>query len=81
MTQLDRDELHPGYWNSPWPWSVVVIVAKRAAHGALDAASGQAQVTTRVNGRWNVMAIRREPGEWFVGGTMRRSPAHHHLAG
>jgi hypothetical protein len=70
MTQLDRDELHPGYWNSPWPVECGGNRRQKAAHGALDAASGQAQVTTRVNGRWNVMAIRREPGEWFVGGTM-----------
>jgi len=32
--------------------------------------SGTATVTTSKNDRWNVMVIERDPGEWFVGGTM-----------
>jgi len=38
--------------------------------GRLGARDGNASVTTRRNGRWNVMVVERDPGEWFVGGTM-----------
>ena len=31
---------------------------------------GSAEVATVRNGKWNVMAIEREPGQWYVGGTM-----------
>ena len=29
-----------------------------------------ARVVTRRNGRWNVMVVRREPDQWYLGGTM-----------
>ena len=70
MTELDRNQQHPGYWPSPWPVECGGNRRQKAATGGLHAASRRAQVTTRVNGRWNVMAVRRSPGEWFVGGTM-----------
>jgi hypothetical protein len=70
MTSLDRDEVHPGYWPSPWPVECGGNRRQKSAHGRLDAASGTAMVTSRRTERWDVMAIRRQPGEWYVGGTM-----------
>jgi len=43
---------------------------QKASPGRLDAASGNANVTTSKNDRWNVMVVERDPGEWFLGGTM-----------
>jgi len=43
---------------------------QKAATGRLDAAAGRATVTSRSTGRWDVMAVIREPGQWYVGGTM-----------
>lgn len=70
MTALDREAQHPGYWPSPWPVECGGNRRQKAAVGRLDAASGNAEVTTVNNGRWNVMTVRRDPGEWYVGGTM-----------
>lgn len=70
MTQSDRLETHPGYWPSPWPVECGGNRRQKATAGALDAASGKAEVVTQNNGRWNVMAVRRGPGEWYLGGTM-----------
>ncbi len=70
MTARDLETNHPGYWPSPWPVECGGNRRQKARAGRLDAASGTAEVTTSVNGRWNVMVIRRDPGEWFVGGTM-----------
>jgi hypothetical protein len=66
----DRTARHPGYWPSPWPVECGGNRRQKAASGRLDAAVGTATVTTRRNGRWNVMAVRRDAGEWFLGGTM-----------
>ena len=70
MTALDRDTPHPGYWPSPWPVECGGNRRQKSRHGRLDAASGTAHVTSVRNGRWNVMAIEREPGQWYLGGTM-----------
>lgn len=70
MTGLDRTSTHPGYWPSPWPVECGGNRRQKAATGRLDAATGTAAVTTVRNGRWNVMAIQRDPGQWYVGGTM-----------
>ncbi|MEM7095989.1 MAG: hypothetical protein AAF567_23495 [Actinomycetota bacterium] len=70
MTPLDRNERHPGYWPSPWPVECGGNRRQKASPGRLDAATGTASVTTNRNGRWNVMVIERDPGEWYVGGTM-----------
>lgn len=70
MTELDRTTSHPGYWGSPWPVECGGNRRQKAAPGRLDAASGTAEVTSVTNDRWNVMVIRREPGQWYVGGTM-----------
>jgi hypothetical protein len=70
MTAADRFETHPGYWPSPWPVECGGNRRQKAAVGRLDAASGTATVTSVRNDRWNVMVIRRDPGQWFLGGTM-----------
>ena len=70
MTNLDRDQSHPGYWPSPWPVECGGNRRQKARAGRLDAASGTAEAVFRNTGRWNVMTIEREPGEWFLGGTM-----------
>ncbi len=70
MTALDRDTAHPGYWPSAWPVECGGNRRQKSATGRLDAATSAASVTTVRNGRWNVMAIERDPGQWYVGGTM-----------
>ena len=70
MTALDRNHHHPGYWPSSWPVECGGNRRQKAASGRLDAAAGTATVTTVRNDKWNVMVIERDPGEWYVGGTM-----------
>ncbi len=67
---LDRREQHPGYWPSPWPVECGGNRRQKASVGRLDAASGTPSVTTRSDDKWHVMAIERDPGQWYVGGTM-----------
>jgi len=70
VTGIDRAERHPGYWRSSWPVECGGNRRQKSAAGQLDARSGTAAVTTRRNGRWNVMVIERDPGQWYLGGTM-----------
>ncbi|MEM7323110.1 MAG: hypothetical protein AAF531_08490 [Actinomycetota bacterium] len=71
MTGLDRAETHPGYWqHSRWPVECGGNRRQKAAAGSLDAAAGTARLIDRRNDRWNVMVIERDPGQWYVGGTM-----------
>lgn len=68
---VDRLEAHPGYHlTSSWPVECGGNRRQKAAVGRLDAASGRASVTTRNDDRWHVMVIERDPGQWYVGGTM-----------
>ncbi len=66
----DRNAERGGYWPSLWPVECGGNRRQKAAHGALDAATGHPLVTTNRNGRWNVMVVLREPGEVFLAGTM-----------
>ncbi len=43
---------------------------QKASSGRIDAASGSASVVSRHDDKWHVMAIERDPGQWYVGGTM-----------
>ena len=72
-TPLDRADPNPGYWPSAWPVECGGNRRQKARVGRLDAATGTAEVVTRRNDRWNVMVVERDPGEWFLGGTMRDS--------
>ena len=69
QTPLDRDQHSAGYWQSPWPVECGGNRRQKARTGRLDAAKGTAEVTLVENDRWNVMAIRRDPDEWYLGGT------------
>ena len=70
-TGVDRHEQHSGYHpTSTWPVECGGNRRQKAAPGRLDAADGTASVTTRNDDRWHVMAIERDPGQWYVGGTM-----------
>lgn len=69
-TPLDRNDTGGGYWNSPWPVECGGNRRQKAKCGRLDAADSSAEVTLIRNDRWNVMAVRRDPSEWYLGGTM-----------
>lgn len=69
-TDIDRTTTHPGYWPSAWPVECGGNRRQKSSPGRLDAAVRTASVTTRRNGKWNVMVVEREPGEWYLGGTM-----------
>ncbi|MDP6901911.1 MAG: hypothetical protein QGF99_07970 [Acidimicrobiales bacterium] len=69
-TPLDRNDTGGGYWNSPWPVECGGNRRQKAKGGRLDAADSSAEVTLIRNDRWNVMAVRRDPSEWYLGGTM-----------
>lgn len=66
----DRTNPHPGYWPSAWPVECGGNRRQKASQGRLDAASGAASVVARHDDKWHVMVIEREPGQWYVGGTM-----------
>jgi len=67
---LDRTSPLPGYWPSKWPVECGGNQRQKAVAGELGARNGEPVVTTRQNGRWNVMFVEREPGEFFLAGTM-----------
>ena len=69
MTGSDRAAHHPGYWPSAWPVECGGNRRQKAARGRLGAADGTATANTRRNGRWNVMVVERDPGQWYLGGT------------
>ncbi len=70
MTLLDRVGTHRGYWDSPWPVECGGNRRQKTTSGRLDAREATPEVVTRLSDRWEVMTIRRDPGEWYVGGTM-----------
>ena len=69
-TALDRTNPGTGYWPSAWPVECGGNRRQKARTGRLDASLGTAEVVTRHNDRWNVMAVERDKGEWYLGGTM-----------
>ncbi len=69
MTATDRVAPLPGYYPSPWPVECGGNRRQKAAKGGLHARDATTDVTTIRNGRWNVMMIRRAPGELYLGGT------------
>ena len=70
MTGLDRQQKHFGYWNSSWPVECGGNRRQKSTVGALGARTGTSKVVTKQNDRWNVMAVERDKGEWYLGGTM-----------
>ena len=69
-TALDRAARLPGYYPSTWPVECGGNRRQKAAAGGVHARGATADVTTSVNGRWNVMMIRRGEDELYLGGTM-----------
>jgi hypothetical protein len=69
-TDLDRAERHLGYWPSAWPVECGGNRRQKSGLGRLDAASGTAHSITRHDDKWHVMAVERDPGQWYLGGTM-----------
>ncbi len=69
-TALDREQHHPGYWRSSWPVECGGNRRQKSSGGRLDAASGTATTTIRHDDKWHVMVIERDPGQWYLGGTM-----------
>ena len=67
---LDRTEAATGYWDSPWPVECGGNRRQKARSGRLDAAEAETHVTLMRNDRWNVMTVRRDKDEWYLGGTM-----------
>lgn len=70
MTRTDLGHRGGGYWSSPWPVECGGNRRQKHTGGRLDAARRSASATTVDNERWNVMMIRRDPGEWYLDGTM-----------
>lgn len=68
--QKDRAAPLSGYFPSGWPVECGGNRRQKAAPGGLHARGATPEVTTRSNGRWNVMMIWREHDELFLGGTM-----------
>lgn len=66
----DRDGSHPGYWPSAWPVECGGNRRQKAGVRRLGAATGTADVVARHDDKWHVMVIERDPGQWYVGGTM-----------
>jgi hypothetical protein len=69
-THLDRTSRLPGYYPSPLPVECGGNRRQKAAIGGLHAKGAEPSITTSINGRWNVMMIRRGPAELFMGGTI-----------
>ncbi len=69
-TARDRKEAGRGYWPSAWPVECGGNRRQKAASGRLDAANGTARTVSVTSDRWNVMVVERDPGQWYVGGTM-----------
>jgi len=70
VTLKDRDQYLPGYYKSKWPVECGGNRRQKASEGGLWAKEGKAIVNTLINDKWNVMAIKREPSEVYIGGTM-----------
>jgi len=69
VTERDLAAPHPGYHPGPWPIECGGNRRQKHAAGRLDAATRTPRVIARRDGRWNVMVVRRDPGEWYLAGT------------
>ena len=70
MTSTDRTTPAAGYWDSAWPVECGGNRRQKARNGSLDVRDADGTVTSVRNDRWNVMTVCRDPGEWYLGGTM-----------
>ena len=67
---LDRENQHSGYFKSPWPVECGGNRRQKAAKGGLFAKGAEAKVESVLSGKWNVMVVRRDENEFYLGGTM-----------
>ena len=70
MTNSDRKEKHPGYFESAWPVECGGNRRQKAATGTLSSRNSKTEMISTVSDKWNVMVIQREKNEFFLGGTM-----------
>lgn len=70
MTNLDRKEKLPGYFDSAWPVECGGNRRQKAATGKLSSKNSKTEMISTVSDKWNVMVIQREKNEFFLGGTM-----------
>ena len=70
MTNSDRKEKLPGYFDSAWPVECGGNRRQKAATGKLLSKNSKTEMISTVSDKWNVMVIQREKNEIFLGGTM-----------
>ncbi len=70
MTNSDRKEKLPGYFESAWPVECGGNRRQKAATGKLLSKNSKTEMISTVSDKWNVMVIQREKNEFFLGGTM-----------
>ena len=70
MTNSDRKEKLPGYFDSAWPVECGGNRRQKAATGTLLYKNSKTEMISTVSDKWNVMVIQREKNEFFLGGTM-----------
>lgn len=70
MTNSDRKEKLPGYFDSAWPVECGGNRRQKAATGTLSSRNSKTEMISTVSDKWNVMVIQREKNEFFLGGTM-----------
>ena len=70
MTNSDRKEKLPGYFDSAWPVECGGNRRQKAATGKLLSKNSKTEMISTVSNKWNVMVIQREKNEFFLGGTM-----------
>ncbi|MDC3012228.1 hypothetical protein OA066_02295 [SAR86 cluster bacterium] len=67
---IDRKINLPGYFKSPWPVECGGNRRQKSVNGSLNAKDSQPKVQSISSDRWNVMVIRRDKDEFYLGGTM-----------
>ena len=70
MTNSDRKEKLPGYFDSAWPVECGGNRRQKAATGTLSSRNSKTEMISTVSDKWNVMVIQREKNEFFLGATM-----------
>ena len=70
MTNSDRKEKLPGYFDSAWPVECGGNRRQKAATGKLLSKNSKTEMISTVSDKWNVMVIQREKNEFFLAGTM-----------
>ena len=67
---IDREKFQPGYFKSTWPVECGGNRRQKSSKGRLNAENAVAEVQTVPSDKWNVMVIKRDAGEFYLGGTM-----------